>query len=112
MPKTLDKFLNEFYKAAKESAPREMCGLVIEQNNKQKWILCKNISKNKNTFEIDPNLYTQYMMTSNILYVVHSHYDQEICKPSDYDIDNCNAMDIPYFIVSYPQKSHYLLEPK
>ena len=47
------RFLDEMYQAAKESAPGEMCGLVIRQNDTEKWILCQNISEDKNDFEID-----------------------------------------------------------
>ena len=47
------RFLDEMYQAAEESAPGEMCGLVIRQNDTEKWILCQNISEDKNDFEID-----------------------------------------------------------
>ena len=60
------KFLDEMYKAAKESAPREMCGLVVRQNDTEKWILCKNISEDKNDFEIDAKIFVQYHLTSKI----------------------------------------------
>jgi proteasome lid subunit RPN8/RPN11 len=96
------KFLAEMYKAAKESAPREMCGLVVRQNDTEKWILCENISEDKDDFEIDPKVFVQYQLTSKILYVVHSHYDE----------NNCNAVNIPYLIVGYPQKKYITIEPK
>ena len=32
------QFLDEMYEAAKKAAPREMCGLVIQQNDVEKWI--------------------------------------------------------------------------
>ena len=76
------KFLDEMYKAAQESAPREMCGLVVRQNDTEKWILCENISEDKDDFEIDPKVFVQYQLTSKILYVVHSHYDQKNLKAS------------------------------
>ena len=50
-------------------------------------------------------------LKSKIKYVVHSHYDSD-CNPSQHDIDNCNSVGIPYLIVSYPDKKHYILEPK
>jgi len=105
------KFLDEMYEAAKESAPGEMCGLVIRQNDTEKWILCQNISEDKNDFEIDAKVFVQYQLTSKILYVVHSHYNQKILKPSIYDVNNCNAVNIPYLIVGYPQKEYIIVEP-
>ena len=105
------RFLDEMYQAAKESAPGEMCGLVIRQNDTEKWILCQNISEDKNDFEIDAKVFVQYQLTSKILYVVHSHYNQKILKPSIYDVNNCNAVNIPYLIVGYPQKEYIIVEP-
>ena len=96
------KFLDEMYKAAEESAPKEMCGLVVRQNNTEKWILC----------EIDQKVFVQYQLTSKILYVVHSHYDQKNLKASIYDENNCNAVNIPYLIVGYPQKKYITIEPR
>jgi proteasome lid subunit RPN8/RPN11 len=105
-------FLPEIYKAAEESAPREMCGLIIQQNDKIKWILCENISQDRDDFEIDAKVFVQYQLTSKILYVVHSHYDQKNLKASIYDKNNCNAVNIPYLIVGYPQKEFITIEPK
>ena len=105
-------FLDEMYQAAEESAPGEMCGLVIRQNDTEKWILCQNISEDKNDFEIDAKVFVQYQLTSKILYVVHSHYNQKNLKPSIYDVNNCNAVNIPYLIVGYPQKKYIIIEPK
>ena len=112
MQEDLTNFLPDIFEAAKNAAPREMCGLIIQQNDKKKWILCENISEDKDDFEIDAKVFVQYQLTSKILYIVHSHYDQKICKPSGYDIANCNEVFIPYLIVSYPQKEYYILEPK
>jgi proteasome lid subunit RPN8/RPN11 len=100
------------YQAAKESAPREMCGLVVRQNDIEKWILCQNISEDKDDFEIDAKVFVQYQLTSKILYVVHSHYNQKKLKASIYDVNNCNAVNIPYLIVGYPQKEYIIIEPK
>jgi proteasome lid subunit RPN8/RPN11 len=100
------------YQAAKESAPREMCGLVVRQNDIEKWILCQNISEDKDDFEIDAKVFVQYQLTSKILYVVHSHYNQKNLKASIYDVNNCNSVNIPYLIVGYPQKEYIIIEPK
>lgn len=110
MQKDLNSLLKEIYLEAEKAAPKEMCGFIIQQNNKTKWILCENKSENKNEFKIDGHAFVKYQLTSKILYVVHSHY-MEDCKPSQHDINGCNEVDIPYLIVSYPQKEHYILEP-
>lgn len=100
----------EIIQHAKDAAPYECCGLIIGTEKNKKYIPCENLQKEKNGFKIDPLTFIQYQLTSNILYVVHSHYDQD-CKPSQYDIDNCNEIGIPYMIVSYPDQETYILEP-
>ena len=101
----------EIIEHAKDEAPYECCGLIIGTEKNKKYNPCENLQKEKNGFKIDPLTFLKYQLASNILYVVHSHYDQD-CKPSQYDIDNCNEIGIPYMIVSYPDQETYILEPK
>ena len=103
--------MQEIYEHAGREAPRECCGLVIQDGNNEKYIPLENISENKNEFEMDALTFATYQAISKILYVVHSHYDED-CRPSEHDINNCNAIGIPYFIVSYPNKDYTILEPK
>jgi proteasome lid subunit RPN8/RPN11 len=93
--------MDSIFHHAEQCAPRECCGLVVEENNNKIYIPLKNISEEKDRFEMDAKTFVTYQLKSNIKYVVHSHYDED-CKPSQHDIDNCNAVGIPY---------HYILEP-
>lgn len=102
---------DSIFNHAEQEAPRECCGLVIQDGSDKRYIPMKNISENKNEFEMDALTFATYQAISKILYVVHSHYDED-CRPSDHDINNCNAVGIPYFIVSYPDKDYTILEPK
>ena len=103
--------IDDIFEHAAECAPRECCGLVIQDGNDKRYIRMENISENKNEFEMDALTFASYQAISKILYVVHSHYDED-CRPSEHDINNCNAVGIPYFIVSYPDKDYTILEPK
>ena len=104
--------LDIIYKAAEQAAPEEMCGLIIEKDGNEEFINCENFAENKlNEFKIDPKTFVKYQLISKIKYVVHSHYDED-CRPSEHDINNCNEIGIPYFIVSYPDKDYTILEPK
>ena len=103
--------IDAIFQHAAECAPNECCGLVIQDGNDKRYIRMENISENKNEFEMDALTFASYQAISKILYVVHSHYDED-CRPSEYDINNCNAIGIPYFIVSYPNKDYTILEPK
>ena len=103
--------MQEIYEHAGREAPRECCGLVVQDGNNEKYIPLENISENENDFMIDPKTFVKYQLISKIKYVVHSHYDSD-CSPSEYDINNCNAVNIPYMIVSYPQQEVFILEPQ
>ncbi len=102
--------IQDIFNHAQEQAPYECCGLVIGTEKNKKYIPCENLQKEKNGFKMNPTTFLKYQLTSNILYVVHSHYEEE-CKPSQRDINNCNEIGIPYLIVSYPDKDMYILEP-
>lgn len=102
--------MDEIYAHAGKEAPRECCGLVIQEDNKEIYIPLDNISKNENQFEMDAKTFVTYQLKSNIKYVVHSHYEQN-SHPSDHDKHNCTAIGIPYLIVSYPDKEYTILQP-
>lgn len=103
--------IDSIFEHAAQCAPRECCGLVIQDGNNKRYIPMENISENENEFEMNPLAFATIQAISKILYVVHSHYDED-CHPSEHDINNCNEIGIPYFIVSYPDKDYTILEPK
>ena len=103
--------IDSIFEHAAECAPHECCGLVIQDGNNKRYIPMENISENENEFEMNPLAFATIQAISKILYVVHSHYDED-CHPSEHDINNCNEIGIPYFIVSYPDKDYTILEPK
>ena len=96
------KFLDEIFAQAAAEAPREMCGLIVEENNEEKYIPCENISTEENQFEIDGKVLGKYQLISKIKYIVHSHYDKDMAK----------ALQIPYLIVSYPDKGVEIYDPR
>ena len=102
--------LDSIFEHAAQEAPRECCGLVVQDGNDKRYIPIENISENKDDFVMNPLAFVTYQMFSKILYVVHSHYGGD-CNPSQHDINNCNEIGIPYLIVSYPDKDYYILEP-
>ena len=102
--------MQDIFKHAEQEAPRECCGLVIEDNNNEKYIPLENISTNKNEFMMDAKTFVKYQLISKIKYVVHSHYGQD-CQPSDADIIQYREVGIPYLIVSYPDKDYTIIQP-
>ena len=102
--------MEEIYTHASKEAPRECCGLVVQDGNNEKYIPLENISENERDFKIDPEAVVMYQLISKIKYVVHSHYNQD-CHPSEVDKKQCREVGIPYLIVSYPDKEYTILQP-
>ena len=102
--------MQEIYEHAGREAPRECCGLVVQDGNNEKYIPLENISENENEFKIDPKTFVKYQLISKIKYVVHSHYNQD-CRPSEVDKKQCREVGIPYLIVSYPDKQYEIYQP-
>lgn len=102
--------IDEIYAHAGREAPRECCGLVVQDGNNEKYIPLENISENENDFKIDPKTFVKYQLISKIKYVVHSHYNQD-CRPSKVDKKQCREVGIPYLIVSYPDKQYEIYQP-
>ena len=102
--------MDEIYAHASREAPRECCGLVVQENDNEIYIPLDNISENENDFKIDPKTFVKYQLISKIKYVVHSHYNQD-CRPSEVDKKQCREVGIPYLIVSYPDKQYGIYQP-
>ena len=102
--------MDEIYAHAGREAPRECCGLVIQDGNNGKYIPLENISTEKDEFEIDGKTFLSYQLNSKIKYVVHSHYGSN-CRPSKVDKIQCREVGIPYLIVSYPEKDYTIIQP-
>ena len=103
--------MEEIYTHASKEAPRECCGLVVQDGNNEKYIPLENISENERDFKIDPKTFVKYQLISKIKYVVHSHYDSK-CEPSEHDKKCCKRMGVPYMIVSYPKKEMCIYDPR
>ena len=102
--------MQDIFKHAEQEAPKECCGLVIEENDNEKYIPLENISTEKDEFRMDAKTFVKYQLISKIKYVVHSHYGQD-CQPSNADKKQCKEVGIPYLIVSYPDKEYTILQP-
>jgi proteasome lid subunit RPN8/RPN11 len=107
---SLDKLLPEIYSHMEKEAPHEGCGLIVQKNDKIKFISVENKSENKNSFYIDPKEYIRHSMISKILYIVHSHYNED-CRPSEHDKNTSKVLGIPYLIVSLPERGEYIYDP-
>ena len=100
----------EIYEHFKAEYPREGCGVIGVVKGRKKWFPCKNLAENNQSFIMDSKDYFEAKKRSDIIAIVHNHL-QGSNEPSQIDINNCNAMQIPYHIYSYPEMELNILEP-
>lgn len=91
--------------------PREGCGIIGIVKGRKKWFPCKNVAEDDDNFIMSSKDYIKVKQVADIFAIVHSHPDAS-SEPSDYDIDNCNALGIPYYIFSYPEMDLTVVEPE
>jgi proteasome lid subunit RPN8/RPN11 len=94
----------------KKEFPKEGCGIIGITKGKKEWFPCKNIAERDIDFIICPEDYFKIKQKTNIFAIVHNHIDQSN-EPSDCDINNCNALGLPYYIFSFPDMELNIVEP-
>jgi proteasome lid subunit RPN8/RPN11 len=91
--------------------PREACGVIGIVKGKKVWFPCRNIAENDEDFIMSSEDWFEVKKKADIFAIVHNHIDSSN-EPSQSDINNCNALGIPYYIFSYPELELNILEPK
>jgi proteasome lid subunit RPN8/RPN11 len=90
--------------------PREGCGVIVLENKKHKWYAVTNIAKSDDDFIFDPIEYMRINLKSKPLAIVHSHPDTT-SEPSKADRQNCNFLNLDFYIFSLPDKNLTILKP-
>lgn len=91
--------------------PREACGIIGIVKGKKKWFPCQNVAKSDDDFVMSSEDWFKVKRQADILAIVHNHTNNDN-TPSENDINNCNALGIPYYIFSYPDLELNIVEPK
>lgn len=107
----IQDFLHEIEPHFFREYPREACGVIAVKKGKAEWVPCTNIAEDDEDFLFDSTEYLKLSLSSDIIAIIHNHPDAS-ATPSDYDIKNCNALGIPYYIFSYPEMELEIVEPK
>lgn len=101
-----ENILNEIREHAGETSPQECCGVVIVRKGKQRYIRCRNMSRNgRDTFVLHPEDYADAEEQGEVVRIVHSH-PYESPAPSQADRVGCESTGIPWLIVNHPL-GHY-----
>lgn len=92
--------------------PQEACGLILERNSELHYYPCDNSSSDPaEEFRIAPEQYAQAEDQGEIVAIFHSHPDAT-SRPSDRDIAACNASEVPWWIMSWPEGDLRIIEPE
>lgn len=90
--------------------PRECCGLIIANGDKQKYIRCRNVAEDGQDFQLPAEDYAAAEDQGQVLAVVHSHIDRD-ATPTEADLVSCEATGLPWHIVAVGRDAA-MLEPE
>lgn len=103
--------LEEIQEHFEKEYPREGCGIIGIVKGKKKWFPCTNVAETEQDFIMSSEDWFSVRQQADILAIVHSHPDSSN-EPSESDINNCNALGVPYWIFSYPDMELNIVDPK
>ena len=103
--------IDEIKKHFEAEYPKEACGIIGVVKGKKRWFPCKNIAQKEEDFIMSSDDWFRVKRQADILAIVHNHIHSSN-EPSENDVNNCNALGIPYYIFSYPDLELNILEPK
>ncbi|WP_397448125.1 C40 family peptidase [Pseudomonas sp. NA-150] len=83
--------------------PRECCGLIVTVGKDEKYMPCRNVASNPgDEFQLEPEDYAAAEDLGEIIGIVHSHPDAS-SRPSPRDLAMCEATELPWHILSWPE---------
>jgi len=107
----IDKnIIDEIMIHATQHSPSECCGVIILQNNSQKYCPCENISIDKDNFIISPVDFAKAEDLGEVICIVHSHPISSP-NPSHTDLVNIEATKLPWLIVTPGSNTFTYTEP-
>ncbi len=108
----IEKHLTDIFNHFEKEYPKEGCGVIGCKNGETTWYPCGNQAEDpEEGFELNSKDYLQAILVSDeIGAVIHSHPDYRP-DPSDHDISTCNFLNLPYYIISIPNKEVVKLLP-
>ena len=105
------KLLNQIREHAQADYPQEACGMIVQVGHTQRYFPCQNVHPDPGGhFELAPADYAAAEDAGRVLAVVHSHPDAT-SRPSPLDRAQCDAMGMPWYILSWPEGDLRRLEP-
>ncbi|BEM76408.1 peptidase P60 [Serratia marcescens] len=107
-----DKIQAAILAHAAAAYPHECCGLIAQKSRVTRYFPCRNLAEApEEHFHLAPEDYIAAAEWGTITMVVHSHPDATT-QPSELDRLQCDAMALPWVIVSWPEGDIRTLEPR
>ncbi|MBD2821613.1 C40 family peptidase [Xenorhabdus sp. 42] len=107
-----DKTLTEIFAHAQAEYPREACGVIAQKSRVEKYFPCQNLAPAPTEqFHLDPLGYATAEAWGTIIAIVHSHPDATT-RPSELDAAQCDATELPWHIVSWPEGDFRTIYPR
>lgn len=100
--------IDEIYTHFEKEYPREGCGIITEED---RFIPCKNISEDPDTFRFCPDEYLNLLFKYKIKAIVHSHINGSN-EASEADLLLCKTLNLPYYIFTYPEMALNIVKPE
>jgi proteasome lid subunit RPN8/RPN11 len=102
----------EIEQDAKNSFPRECCGILLNIDGKQAYHKCRNVAlgHEEQDFIMEPLDYRDAEDRGEVLAIIHSHPNASE-QPSEADKISCEKSGKPWFIVSYPELKWAQIDP-
>ena len=96
---------------AKDQAPKESVGVLLNVKGKEKYYPCRNLSMTANQcFILDPEDYVKGSNLGEITAIIHSH-PTTLPNPSDADLVSCENSGLPWHIVNPYTETWGYFEP-
>ena len=106
-----NKIRKEIIEHSEKVFPEECCGFIVEENNKQICIPCKNIAKNKlDNFLISTKDYVSIKNRySKLLFLYHNHVEAKEFSLIDKKTANFMAIDLLLYINKKSSRVRYFV---
>lgn len=111
MMKISKQLMQQIQQHAQRVYPKEACGLIIKTDSGRVYHPCQNLAATPNeNFIINPRDYCVAENKGEVIAIVHSHPNASP-TPSMADKVMCEALELPWLIVSEPDMGHEWLLP-
>ncbi|TDB48085.1 C40 family peptidase [Photorhabdus luminescens] len=107
-----DKTLKAIMTHAESEYPKEACGVIAQKSRVERYFPCRNLAvEPEEQFHLNPIDYINAEDWGTITAIVHSHPDATT-QPSELDKAQCDATELPWVIVSWPEGDLRTIYPR